>query len=132
MRGFDVSASDGADTSVSGEDHNGGKRGLEGFIQVGETFDVKHVDFIDEEDSRDQFGDSVVDVFVDDFVDFLSELLSDFSFLGLHDLAHHGDEIVAALRSGIGHVKILQSDILDDVLFLVGFTLGDRDVLLGL
>ncbi len=45
MRGDDVlGAADGAAAAVGGQDHNGGDGGFEGAVEVGEAFDVEHVD----------------------------------------------------------------------------------------
>lgn len=62
------------------------------------------MDFIDEEDTRDEFGDTVVDIPVDDFVDLEAEFLGDLGLLGPVDLAHEGEEVVAALGSGVGNI----------------------------
>lgn len=45
VRGDDVfGAADGAHAPVGGEDDDGGDAGLEGAVEVGEAFDVEHVD----------------------------------------------------------------------------------------
>ena len=55
--------------------------------------------FINEKNSWNQFGYSLVDIFINDFIDFLSEFFGDFSFFGFHNLAHERDEVLAVLRS---------------------------------
>lgn len=45
VRGDDVvGAADGAAAAVGGQDHDGGDGGFEGAVEVGEAFDVEHVD----------------------------------------------------------------------------------------
>jgi len=73
----------------------------------------------------------VIYVFVDDFVDFESEFLGDFSFLWSVDLTHQRKEIVTSLRLSVGHIEIVESDILDNLFLLVDVALGDWHVLFG-
>ena len=132
MGGYHVGAPDGADAPVGGQDDNGGEGGLEGPVEEGETFNVEHVHLVDEEDSGHQFGYSLVDVPVNHLVDFPSQLLSDFCLFGLHYLPHQTHEIVAALGPCVGHVQVVKSDVLHNLLFLVHVALGKGDVLLRL
>jgi len=132
VRRSHVSALDLADTSVSGEDDDGGKVALKSSVHVGEALDIEHVDFIDEEDTGHELSDTVVDVAVHDLVDLKSQLLGDFSLLRSVDLGHETHEIVATLGSGVGNIKIVKGHILNDFLSLVDVTLGDGNVLLSL
>ena len=57
MRRVDVlSTPDQALATVGGEDHDGGNGGFKGAMEVGKTFNVKHVDFINEKNSGNKFG----------------------------------------------------------------------------
>lgn len=132
VRGAHVDATDLANTTVSGQDHDGGQVALKSTIEVSEALNVEHVNLIDEEHARHELGNTVVDVFVDDFVDFETELLSDLSLLGSVDLAHEGKEVTTTLGFGVSNIKIVKGHILDDFLLLVNVTLGDGHVLLGL
>lgn len=62
-------AADGAHAAVGGKDDDRGQRGFEGAVEVGEAFNVEHVDFVNEEHARHKLGDALVNVLVDDLVD---------------------------------------------------------------
>lgn len=53
MRRYHISAPDGADASVRGQNNNRSKSGLQCSVQEGETFNIKHMDLVNEEDSWD-------------------------------------------------------------------------------
>jgi len=44
-------------------------------VQVGEALDVKHVNFIDEEDTRNQLGNALVNVLVHNLVNLLPQFV---------------------------------------------------------
>lgn len=96
-RGDIVCAADCADSTVGREDDDGGDFRLECSVEIGEAFDIEHVDLVDEEDTWDELGDALVDVFLDHFIDLGTELISYFSLFRLHELTHHGHDILAAL-----------------------------------
>jgi len=73
----------------------------------------------------------LVDVPVDDFVDLLSQFVRDLRLLRLHQLSHHAHDILAALRSCVCYVQIVQSHVLDDLLLLVHVPFRYRYVLLS-
>ena len=77
-----------AHSSVSGKNHNGRQVRFQGSVEVCEALNIQHVDFINEQHSRDQFSNAVINVLVNNLVDFNSELFCDFSFLRSVDLAH--------------------------------------------
>lgn len=129
MRRNHVGASDGADSSIGGEDDDGGEGWLKGSVQKGEALDIEHVDFVDEEDSGDELGHSLVDVPVYDFVDFSSEFFGDLGLFGFHDLSHETHEVVSSLRPGIGHIQIMEWNVLDDLLLFVHVSLWKGNVL---
>ena len=101
-------------------------------MKIGEALNVQHVDFVDEEHAWHELGHSLIDVLVDDFVDLFSQLVGDFSLLGLDELTHHRHDVVATLRTSVGNVQVVQGDVLDHLLLLVHFSLWQRNVLLGL
>lgn len=88
MRWDDIGASDCAHATIGSKDNNGCESGFESSIQEGETLDIKHVDFIDEEDTGDEFGNALVDVLIHDLIDLLSQFICDFGLLRFHDLSH--------------------------------------------
>ena len=132
MRRGHVSASDGADASVGGQHDDGRKCGLKRAIEEGEALDVEHMHLIDEQHSRHQLSHTLIDIPIDYLVYLRSQLLSHLSLLRLHDLAHQAHEVVAALRTGVGHVQVMQGHVLHDLLLLVHIALRKGNVLLGL
>lgn len=48
MRRDDISTSNGAHTSVGGKDNDRSKGRFEGSVEESETFNIEHMDFIDE------------------------------------------------------------------------------------
>lgn len=127
-----VSSSNGADSSVGGEHDDGSKCGLQGSVQEGKAFDVKHVHLIHEEHSGNKLCNSLVNVAVHYFVYFSSQFLCDFSLLWLHYLPHKTHEIVASLRTSIGHIEVMKGDILNNFFFLVHVSLRKRHILFSL
>lgn len=84
------------------------------------------MNLIDEKNSRDKLSNTLVYVPVDNLIDLTSQLLSNLSLLGLHNLTHKTHEVIASLRLGIGHIEVMESDILDNLLLLVDVSLGKR------
>ena len=76
---FVVSASDVSDTSVGSEDNNRSCFTFESPVKERKAFHIKHVNLIDEENSRHNFCLSLLAPFRDLLIDLLSNLLSDFS-----------------------------------------------------
>lgn len=124
-----IGSSNCADTSISGQDDNGSESRFESPVEEGETFDIQHMNLIDEEHSRDKFSNTLVDVSVDNFVDFASEFLGHFGFFRFHDLTHKTHKIVSALRTSVGHIQIVKSDILNNFFLFVDISLRKRNVL---
>jgi hypothetical protein len=87
---------------------------------------------VDEEHTRYELGNTLINVLVDDLVDLAAQLLCDLGLARLHQLAHHAHNILAALWSCIRDVQIVKRDILHDILLLVHITLGHGHVLLSL
>mmetsp|Transcript_25460 Transcript_25460/g.79791 ORF Transcript_25460/g.79791 Transcript_25460/m.79791 type:complete len:396 (-) Transcript_25460:372-1559(-) len=123
---------DGAHAAVGGEDDDRREGGLERAVEVREALDVEHVHLVDEEDSGDELGDALVNVFVDNLVDLRAELLGDLGLLGLHHLAHQRDEVLPSLRLCVGEVEVVERHVLDHLLLLVHVPLWQRHVLLRL
>mmetsp|Transcript_3118 Transcript_3118/g.5841 ORF Transcript_3118/g.5841 Transcript_3118/m.5841 type:complete len:468 (-) Transcript_3118:12-1415(-) len=128
----DVSTPDVAHSAVCGEDDDWGEGGFEGAVEEGEALDVEHVHLINEENTGDQLGDSLVNVTVNDAVDLGTEFLRNLCLLGLAHGRHHGHNVLAALGLGIGGVEVVESHVLDNFLLLVHVALGEGDILLGL
>lgn len=82
------------------------------------------MNLIDKKHSRDQLSHSLVNVAIYYLIYLRSQLFSDFCFFGFHYLAHQAHEVIATLRPGVGHVQVMQSDILHDLLFLVDISFG--------
>ena len=85
---FHVGATDLAVTSVGGKNNDGGKVAFKGSVEVGETFDIEHMDLIDEEHTWHKLSNTVINVLINDLVDFKTKLFGDFSFLGSVNLTH--------------------------------------------
>lgn len=45
------------------------------FVQIGECFQIEHVNFVDEQNARHQFGNALINVFVHHFVDFHAKFI---------------------------------------------------------
>lgn len=116
---------------VRREDHDRRDRALQRSMQIRKRLDVQHVDFVDEQNAGNELGDSLIDVFVDDFIYLPAKLVGDFRFLRLHQLAHHGHDVLAALRAGVRDVEVVEGDVLDDFFFLVNVAFRQRDVFFG-
>lgn len=87
---------------------------------------------VNKENAGNELSDAVLDVLVDDLVDLLAELLGDLGLARLHQLVHHRENIVAALRTRIGRIQVVQRHVLDHLLLLVHLALGKRHVLVRL
>lgn len=67
---------------------------------------------------------TLVNVSVDHLVDFLSQLLCDFSLLGFQHLTHYTHDVLPTCGPSIGGIKVMQSDVLHQLLALVHITLS--------
>lgn len=132
MSALHLSSSDLTDSSVGSKDDNWGKVGLKSSVKISEALDIKHVHLINEKDTWNKLGDTVIDVFVHNFVNFESQLFGDLGLLWSVDLAHEGQEIVATLWLGVGHIEIVEGHILDDLLLLMDISLWNWDIFLSL
>jgi len=92
----------------------------------------KRTHLIDEQHSRHQLCDSLLDVPVHDLVDLSSQLVRDFSPSTLHQLTHHAHDVLSSLGSSVGHVEIVQRHVLNELLLLVDVSFGKGNVGLGL
>jgi len=77
------------------------------------------MDLIDEENSRYKLSNTLIDVPVYNFINFPSKFISDLSLFWFHDLSHQAHEIISSLWLSIGHVQIMESNILNDLLLFV-------------
>ncbi|KAI6757673.1 hypothetical protein HG531_003498 [Fusarium graminearum] len=87
---------------------------------------------IDKQNTRHKLSDTLVDVLADHFVDLATQLVRNLRHLGLHQLAHHTHNVLAALGTRIGHIQVVQRNILYDFLLLVHLALGNGHILLRL
>ena len=55
-----VGASNVAFSAICGEDDDGSDGRFEGAMEVSEALDVQHVDFVDEQNTRDQLGNAYI------------------------------------------------------------------------
>ena len=124
MRSLNISALDGANTAIRGKNDDGCESELESFVQVGETLDIEHVHFVDEQHTRNQLCDALVDVAVNNLVDFVSQLFRDFSLLPLTKLIHDCYDVVATDWFGVRRVQVVQCDVLYDFFPLVHVAFG--------
>jgi len=122
-------SSDFTNTSVGSQNDDRSEIAFKGSIQVGEALNIEHVDLINEQDTWNELSDTVIYVFVDDFVDFKSQFLGDFGFLWSINLTHQRKEIVTTLRTSVGHIEIVEGDILNNFFFLVNISFWNWNVL---
>merc|ERR1711998_614522 len=78
-----------AHAAVGGKDHNGRKCGLQCSVEVCKALDIQHVNLINEQHTRHQLRNALVNVLVDNLVYLCPKLLSNLGLLGLHHLPHH-------------------------------------------
>ena len=141
MGRVDIGPSDLGLAAVGGEDDDGGDGGLEGAMEVSEALNVKHVHLIlrlknytlhpknlekvcfanscyliNEKYPRNKLRYSVVDVLVHHLVDLPPQLVGDLRLLRLHQLPHHGHDVLTSLGPGIRHVQVMKSDILNHLI----------------
>lgn len=92
----------------------------------------EEANLIDEQDTGDEFGDALLDVAIDDFVDLLSEFIGDLRAPPFDELANDREHVLPSLRPGIGHIEIMQCQSLNELLFLMDFSLGQGNILVCL
>mmetsp|Transcript_72480 Transcript_72480/g.212419 ORF Transcript_72480/g.212419 Transcript_72480/m.212419 type:complete len:368 (-) Transcript_72480:27-1130(-) len=132
MRGDNVRAADGADTSVCGKNDDRAQGGFKSAVQIRKALNVKHVNLVDEEHTWHQLCDALIYVPVDDLVDLQPELFCDLCLPGLHEGAHDALDVLAALWLRVRLVQVVQRHVLHHLLLLVDLALGHRHVLVGL
>ena len=115
-------------TPICGQYHSRCHGGLEEGVEVGETLDVKHMNFIDEDDSWNDLRDTLVNITLDNFINLSAKLIGDFCPATLDETAHDAHNILAALWSSICGIEVTKSDVLNELLALVDIALGQRDI----
>lgn len=65
---------DDTSASICGEDDNGCYSWFKCSVKKGETFDIKHMNFINEQNTWDQLGNTLINVFVYHFVNLQPQL----------------------------------------------------------
>ena len=119
-------------SSVCGK-YDGGSQGrLEEGVEVGEAFDIEHVNLVDEDDTWNDLCNALVNIALDDLVDLPSEFIGYFSPGTLYETAHYAHDVLATLGSSVRGVKIAERDVLNEFLAFVNIALGQRDIGFGL
>lgn len=118
--------------SVGSKDDGRCQGGFEEGVEVGETFDIEHVNLVDEDDSGNDLCDALVDIALDDFVDLPSKFIGYFCPATFYEAAHDAHDILAALWSGVCGVEITEGDVLNELFAFVNIALGQRDIGFGL
>ena len=90
------------------------------------------MNLIDEDDTRNDLCNTLVNVAFDDFIDFPAKFICDLCPAALDETAHYAHNVLAALWSGVCGIKIAEGDILNEFLALVNIALGQRDIGFGL
>ena len=107
MRRLHISPTNSAEPSVRSQNHHWSKLRFQRPVQICKALNIQHMDLIDEQHSRDQLSNSLIDVLAHDFVDFFPEFLGDLGFLGFHDGVHDGEEVLTSLGTGICGIEIV-------------------------
>ena len=100
-------------------------------MEICETLNVQHVDLVNKEHPWDQFCHSLVNVAIHHLVNLLAKFIGDLSLLWFHQLAHHAQHVLPSLRPCVGCIKVVQCDILHNLLLLVHISLGQGNIFLG-
>src|SRR5579872_4015015 len=94
--------------SIGGKDHGGSHGGLEEGVEIGEAFDIEHVNLVNENDTRDNLCNALVNIAFDNFVDLSSKFIGDFRPATLDETAHDTHNILATLWSSVCSIKIAE------------------------
>jgi hypothetical protein len=131
--------------TIGSEDHRGRQRRFEESIEVGETFNVQHVDlshsvgmgrdygrkaayFVNKDNTRNNFRHPLVDIALDDLVNLSSQLFCHLSPAALYETAHDAHNVLPALWPRIRRIKVAKRDVLNKFLALVDITFGKGNV----
>ena len=66
------------------------------------------MDFVDEQNSRHELGNALIDVTIHNFVNLTTKLIRDFRLFALRELTHERLKIIAALWVSVGHIEIME------------------------
>lgn len=69
--------------------------------------------FVNENDARYDFCNALVDITLHNAIDLSSQFFSDFCPLRFDEMGHDTHNILSALRTRIGSIKIPKCDVLD-------------------
>ena len=122
VRGAVGGAADAGAAAVRGHDDDGREVGFEGAVDVGEAFDVEHVDLVDEEDAGHDLGLAFFLPFADFGVDLVAHFAADLARVA-------GEEGEEALGAGVDDVDFVQGDGVDDFFALLQLAVGALDEL---
>ena len=115
VRGAVGCAADPGVAAVAGHDDDGGQDVFEGAVDVGEAFDVQHVDFVDEKDPGDYLGLAFLFPLSHLRVDLIPDFAADFSCVT-------GEKRQEALGSRVDDVYFVQADGVYDFFPLLEFS----------
>lgn len=115
-----VSSSNFGNTSVSSHDHDRRLITLKGSVEERETFNIEHMNFVNEKHSRYNFSSTFFSPFSNLLVNLLSNLGLNFSDIS----SEKGHE---SLRAGVDDIDFVKGHSVDDFLSLLEFTFGALD-----
>ena len=130
---------------IGSKDHCGSHRRFEQSIEIGEAFNVEHVDlscsvgmvrdysrkatyFVDEDDARNNFRHPLVDIALDDLVNLSSQFFCHLGPATFYETAHNAHDILPALRPCICCIEVAKGDVLNKFLAFVNITFRKRHV----
>ena len=115
VRGEVVGAADPRVASIAGHDHDRGQLVLQGTVHVGETFNVEHMNLIDEEDPGHNFRFPLLFPLPHFGVDLVADFAADLPGVS-------GEEGQKSLRSRVDDVDFVETDRVNDFFPFLQFT----------
>lgn len=86
---------------------------------------------VNEQHTRDKFRHTLLNIPVHNLVNLPSQLVCYLCPAAFYQLTHHTHDILSALRSGIGHIQIVQRHVLYQLLPLVHISFRQGHILFG-
>lgn len=126
-----VGSSNLSDTSVGGHDDNRSSFAFKGSVQEGEAFNIKHMDFINKQDTRNNFSLSFFSPFsylirqkkfliLYLLIDLISNFLLDFTSVT-------GEQGKETLRSAVDNINFVKGNSVNNFLSLLEFSFRALD-----
>ena len=131
-RDYIGSSTDEGFTSVGSQHHCRCHGGLEEGIEISETLDIEHMNFVNEDHSWNDLCNTLVNIALDDFINLSAKFIGDFCPATLDETAHDAHNILTTLWPGVCGVKVAKGDVLNEFLALVYIALRERDIGFGL